>query len=484
MAPAAVVILTGDRHIEDKPVPDNEAGSLSLEGILTVGALDVSSIDTSGFALEHVDKSSPDPDNDVISFIANENYSATWNWAYGNPTSTLQMVLDKDNILTLYGSSNVVLDPDTGKITIGTSDVLTDSGIGGSGSLLVTGSGTGGIPVEGAGTRMMWYMDKGAFRAGTVSSTQWDDTNIGNSSVAMGTQTTASGTGSVAMGRITTASGQYSTAFGILTSATGQSSTAFGQETTASGLYSIAGGYKSDALGNHSVAMGEDTTASGLSSTAFGKNTTAGGDYSMAVGLSAYVSPTADQSVAMSGGYVSGTYSAAFGQSAAYGNNATAWGYGATAGGNYSTAWGESAAYGDYATAWGSSYNYADGDYATVIGVNNWAVANNSIAAGTGLETHSYSAVAVGHFNEDFYDSAESTAQTAWQDNSQHSVFEVGVGLAYNNRKNGFTVFQDGSVDVGKATDDDNSVPLKIAADGSVTLSKEQGDISMGLFGN
>ena len=45
---------------------------------------------------------------------------------------------------------------------------------------------SGLIPKEGAGTRMMWYPKKAAFRAGKVDATQWSDANIGNDSVAMG----------------------------------------------------------------------------------------------------------------------------------------------------------------------------------------------------------------------------------------------------------------------------------------------------------
>ena len=48
------------------------------------------------------------------------------------------------------------------------------------------GESSGGIPVEGAGTRMMWYPDKAAFRAGTVTGDLWNDSNIGDYSIAGG----------------------------------------------------------------------------------------------------------------------------------------------------------------------------------------------------------------------------------------------------------------------------------------------------------
>ena len=89
-------------------------------------------------------------------------------------------------------------------------------------------SGTG-IPTEGAGTRMMWYPRKGAFRAGGISGTQWDAANIGSYSVAIGQDVRASG--------------DNSTAFGIRTTAAQVSSFAAGEDNTASGAASVALGY-------------------------------------------------------------------------------------------------------------------------------------------------------------------------------------------------------------------------------------------------
>lgn len=95
-------------------------------------------------------------------------------------------------------------------------------------------------PLSGAGWRLMWYGARAAFRAGAVEGAQWDRHNVGNYSVAMGYNTTASG--SVALGHLTTASGQHSTALGVLTRAEGESS--------------FATGYNTHAYGNNSTAMG------------------------------------------------------------------------------------------------------------------------------------------------------------------------------------------------------------------------------------
>jgi hypothetical protein len=122
--------------------------------------------------------------------------------------------------------------------------VLADGVRGTTDGFAVTGAlFTGSIPVEGGGTRLMWYPGKNAFRVGSVSGTQWDEANIGGSSVAMGSSTTASGGGSFAMGFLTTASGTRSTEMGEGTTAgPGAQSTAMGSFTTASGQSSTAMG--------------------------------------------------------------------------------------------------------------------------------------------------------------------------------------------------------------------------------------------------
>ncbi len=46
---------------------------------------------------------------------------------------------------------------------------------------------------QGAGTRLLWFANLSAFRAGTVSGTNWDLANIGQYSIAAGGDTLASG---------------------------------------------------------------------------------------------------------------------------------------------------------------------------------------------------------------------------------------------------------------------------------------------------
>ncbi|WP_295904406.1 hypothetical protein [uncultured Bdellovibrio sp.] len=125
---------------------------------------------------------------------------------------------------------------------------------------------------SGAGTRMIWYPRKGAFRAGSVTGTQWDDASIGSHSFAAGLNTTASGTNSVAIGSGNTASGSYSVALGVQALAnSSQSSVAIGNTVTASGWFA--------------VAIGADTVASGNGSTALGRNTLAPAINQISVGM-------------------------------------------------------------------------------------------------------------------------------------------------------------------------------------------------------
>lgn len=153
------------------------------------------------------------------------------------------------------------------------------------GGLLATGAeGTGSIPETGAGTRMMWYPNKAAFRAGKVGGTEWDDGNIGLYSIAMGQNAKASNSWSIAMGPFATASGSGAIALGASLTASGPSAIALGSTTTASGEISTAMGSATTAKGDFSTAMGNTTTASGKNSIAMGMNVTADGDNSIAMG--------------------------------------------------------------------------------------------------------------------------------------------------------------------------------------------------------
>ncbi len=143
------------------------------------------------------------------------------------------------------------------------------------GALVAPGTfNTGTIPATGAGTRLMWYPAKAAFRAGRVGKskdgTQWDSSKVGSYSVAFGVDTKASGSGGVAMGNESVASNDWAVALGF--------------QTTAGGAYAMATGEGTVASGIASVAMGDGTTASKFAATAIGGGTTADEGESLVTG--------------------------------------------------------------------------------------------------------------------------------------------------------------------------------------------------------
>jgi len=120
------------------------------------------------------------------------------------------------------------------------------------------------LDISGAGTRLIWYPKKAAFRAGRVSDDRWDEVNIGTDTISMGYNSKATG--------------EYAVALGMYAYATGRKSLAF-EEATASGISSIAIGDECEASGSRAITFGgSDNTASGIQSmTINGTNNDASG---------------------------------------------------------------------------------------------------------------------------------------------------------------------------------------------------------------
>lgn len=178
------------------------------------------------------------------------------------------------DILNLFdGSTEVMTVTDGGKVGIGTPNPEFKLTLDNDGGILAKGTFGAGevLTTAGAGTRMIWYPRKAAFRAGQVTGSDWDDANIGNYSIAFGIDTRASGEASFAGGENTAAIGNNSIALGFGSSADdinaiamgyvaqslGQNSIALGHESRAEGDYSLSMGWRSHALGNHSIAFGQ-----------------------------------------------------------------------------------------------------------------------------------------------------------------------------------------------------------------------------------
>ncbi|MGB4816333.1 MAG: hypothetical protein WBP30_07110, partial [Ferruginibacter sp.] len=133
---------------------------------------------------------------------------------------------------------------------------VADSGVLFSGPSVVSPTTSFLPPAQGAGTRLMWYPEKGAFRVGTIGNNEWDMISIGINSIATGNGTIASGNFSTAMGSGSVAMGDYSTALGQSTLASGLSATAIGAGAKALGPISTAIGYTTSAKSLGEVSLG------------------------------------------------------------------------------------------------------------------------------------------------------------------------------------------------------------------------------------
>ena len=156
------------------------------------------------------------------------------------------------------------------------------------GTLIAKGNaGVGSLLTDdqGAGVRMLWFPSLGAFRAGGVDWVQWDASNIGQYSAAMGWDTTSSGYGSMAFGVLSTASGYRSVILGSGNTANATGSAIVGSENTASGLNSMTLGTGNTASGWYALALGQSNSSTGRTSTTMGGGNTASGWYSTASGL-------------------------------------------------------------------------------------------------------------------------------------------------------------------------------------------------------
>lgn len=125
----------------------------------------------------------------------------------------------------------------------------------------VVGAGDN-ISLSGDGARMIWYPKKSAFLVGSIDdgSGGFDDANIGDFSINMGSDTSCTGTSCVSIGNTTKATNDSAVAIGSYNNSSGPLSFTFGSGNTASG-----GG--SSVFGQNSVASGDDSISIGLDST-------------------------------------------------------------------------------------------------------------------------------------------------------------------------------------------------------------------------
>ncbi|HVG43572.1 MAG TPA: tail fiber domain-containing protein [Longimicrobium sp.] len=150
------------------------------------------------------------------------------------------------------------------------------------GGLVALGSLTVGIiPATGAGSRLMWYPFKNAFRAGYADAGgQFDDVKIGYYSWAGGNVTSAPGNYAFAMGNQNMAEAQCGVAIGSGNNVYGNASDGFA-------TCGVALGLNNSVKDQAGVALGQNAWSDGDAAVAIGYRSTADADYSMAFGYRA-----------------------------------------------------------------------------------------------------------------------------------------------------------------------------------------------------
>lgn len=289
---------------------------------------------------------------------------------------------------------------------------------------------------------------------------------------ATGYANIASGDEAHAEGALTQATGKHAHSEGDNTKASGDSSHAEGNQSKAIGQYSHAEGGSTTASGGCAHAQGSGTVASGNSSSANGVGTVASKYAQTVVGrynkesealfivgdgtsdtnrhnaFEVFDNGTAniggkvlatqqyvaeytdnilstqnirggvDESVHQKSATTAGTYSAAFNQAIANGENATAFGYGATANG-----------FGSIASGGGT---VAAGEYTFTQGMRTKAEGYYTFATGCGTHATGTSQMVVGKFNKALND----------------AYFIVGNGTSDSDRKNAFVVYTNGDIEI------------------------------------
>lgn len=289
-------------------------------------------------------------------------------------------------------------------------------------------------------------------------------------------------TGSISSGISAFAGGQKAQATGNYAFAFGQPHNESGYDmfnTIASGTSSFAIGYGAQALSDYSFAFGRDVSTSGL--------------YSFAMGQGSVNIMNSDYSFT----FASGFSSFAFGQRVrAQGVHSFAFGKDLAGFTSHSFAFGfNSYSHAQYATVFGNNsnaigmYSFAGGNTVASTGVSAFAYGENILAKGWGSisfginnETDGEAAAAIGKYVKAVYDNTvvigkvnsnegfplEANGQPD-KDHPQRPLFVVGNGTTTTNPNNTVNLHP--------------SNAFVIFNDGKIIMSRVQGDISMGIFG-
>lgn len=164
-------------------------------------------------------------------------------------------LVDRGYLINNYALKANYVDRYAQQLVLGQKTFKSDSGFVAQGTF-----GSGIIPVAGAGTRMMFYPGKSAFRVGATGATQWEDAVIGNYSIAMGNNNTASGINAVAIGSTVSATGNYSFAIGSNVAAAGAGSFIVGDNSSPAISNAVDNRFVSRYAGGYRFFTSADTT--------------------------------------------------------------------------------------------------------------------------------------------------------------------------------------------------------------------------------
>ncbi|OFY84455.1 MAG: hypothetical protein A3F72_13685 [Bacteroidetes bacterium RIFCSPLOWO2_12_FULL_35_15] len=208
-----------------------------------------------------------------------------------NPPSNIIGTIDNQDFQIKTNNSEILRINASGNILItGASDSATLSLMGNEGIIAKGTFASGVLSSTGSGTKCLWFPGKASFRAGGVSSNQWDDSNIGTYSFATGYNCIA-GNKSFAAGNSCVASGDYTIAMGRKAQATAVGvypsgvSISLGDSSTASTPRSLVIGKGNVASTNNAAyAVGYCNLSTGAIGTSLGTHSTASGNWSTVIG--------------------------------------------------------------------------------------------------------------------------------------------------------------------------------------------------------
>lgn len=213
--------------------------------------------------------------------------------------------------------------------------------------------------------RLFFDKSKAALRVGHEGGSNWDDVNVGQQSIALGSNVKARGGQSFVAGSGSEALGSGAIAMGQLAIANSSSSVAIGQEVTATGEGAIATGLFTTANGNAAVAIGgRSANATGANTVAIGSGANATGNGAVSLGGTA----SGSNSVALNG--------TAIGNSSFANRGGRAEGRFSYASGNQTTA----------KSGWETVFGRRNTDYAP-ISVSGWNANDRLFVVGNGQDS-------------------------------------------------------------------------------------------------